>query len=216
MKKQFNACQSVATPKAKRIFDIVLSAIVIVLLSPLFIVIFLVLTIEQLLRGNLPSPFYTEKRISRGQAFNFLKFNIFKPKIIAGKIKRHEFIHTKELEHSEDCLTTSGQIIQKAYLDELPQLFNILKGDISFVGPRPVNLEVYKNGLAEEDYTRTVIRTGLTGAYQSHKGEPGANQRRLDIDYIKYVSSHNAWQVLFLDAKIILRTLVILLRAQGY
>lgn len=207
----------VPTPRLKRLFDIFFSLLVIIISSPLFVIILLAIFIEHILRGNFfVSLFYVEKRISQGQEFDFIKFNIFKPEVIQDLKKRNIFIFTKSLEHTENSIIIVGKIIEKVYLDELPQMFNILKGDISTVGPRPVNLEVYKDNLAKGDRTKQIIKTGWTGPAQSSKGlNNHLSHYELNTHYINYCLNNPAWKIVILDIKYILKTLRIIFRAQG-
>ena len=216
MPNKTSVYQTIKVPKAKRIFDILVSIICIIIASPILLVLFLALSVEHLFQGYLPKPIYIDRRISMGQPFNFLKFNIFKPRIIKQLKKENKFIDTKKLEWQGGNLTFIGFLIQKSYLDELPQLFNILIGDISAVGPRPVNLKVYKRNLENNDYTKAIIKTGLAGPYQSHKGEAGVNQRQKEEEYINYVQNHNTWQIIFNDIKLMIKTLVVVFKAKGY
>ena len=216
MPNKTNVYQKIKVPKAKRIFDILVSIICIIIASPILLVLFLTLSIEHLIRGNFPSPIYIDKRISLGQPFNFFKFNIFKPRIIKRFKKENKFIDTKKLEWEGGNLTFIGYAIQKSYLDELPQLFNILAGDMSAVGPRPVNLKIYKRNLENGDYTKAIIKTGLAGPYQSHKGEAGVQQRQKEEEYIDFVQNHGALQIILNDIKLILGALLVLLKAKGY
>lgn len=206
----------VRMPWQKRAFDIILSLVLLVLLLPLWLLILLAIFIEHIFKGNFFAPlFYVEKRISQGQKFRFAKFNIFKPGLIEGMRKRGMFIHTKKLEHKKGDLTIVGKCLQKTYLDEVPQLLSILKGDISFVGPRPVNLEVYQNALNNGHFAKKVIKSGLTGKFQSLKGLTRHSDFELDDEYVKFCREHSGWQILFLDIKIIFKTLRVLFRAEG-
>ncbi len=203
-------------PKLKRHFDIFFSFILLVITSPLFIIILIAIFVENILRGHLFARLmYIEKRISQGKSFNFRKFNIFKSKVVNELRRKKIFIHTKELEHDKDTLTVVGKVLQKIYLDELPQLYSIFKGDISVVGPRPINLEVYKKQLARGNYTRKVMKSGLTGKFQSLKGMTEESQLKLDIEYIDYCLSNPSWKIVLYDLRIIFRTLFVMFRAQG-
>jgi len=206
----------VPLPKLKRLFDIIFSLVFLIIILPISILILAAIFIEHILGGQILAPlFYVEKRISAGEQFNFLKFNIFNPKIISRMREEGQFIHTKVLEKDEKSLLRVGRILQKIYLDELPQFFNVLAGDLSVVGPRTVNLEVYQGLLVKGINTKILIRAGLTGPYQSHKGEPGVSQDEMDREYINFCLNNPGWRVMFLDIKIILRTFLIIFRAQG-
>jgi lipopolysaccharide/colanic/teichoic acid biosynthesis glycosyltransferase len=208
--------EKIKTPILKRLFDILLSIILIIFSAPLWLVIIFLISIEHIIRLNIPMPIYCEKRVSLGKEFNFIKFNIFKPRVIRDYKRRGEHIFTKKLEHDGHSPTWIGHAVQKIYLDELPQLLVILIGKMSFVGPRPRDLVQHKRSLSNNDHTGVVIKAGLCGKYQAHKGEPGANQFRLDSEYIEYVKNNNIWKILLNDIIIIVRTIRIMFRAQGY
>lgn len=158
--------QIINLPLAKRVFDILFSFTLIIILLPVILVILLAIAIEQLIRLQArPKLFYIEKRISAGKPFDFIKFNIFRPGVVEGYKKDGVFIHTKVLEHDGHSLSAVGKIIQKIYFDEVPQLFCVLKGDMSVVGPRPLNLEVFAREMKTGPSAKAVIKTGLTGPY---------------------------------------------------
>ncbi|MCG2701448.1 sugar transferase [Candidatus Parcubacteria bacterium] len=208
--------KKIKIPKAKRIFDIVVSAFLLTILSPLFIIILFAIFIEHIFSNNVFAPlFYIETRISQGKPFNFIKFNIFHPEAIEAMQSHGQFIHTKVLEHSKNGLSKVGHIAQQIYLDELPQLFNVLKGNLSMVGPRPVNTVNYQKILNSGITTKAEIKAGLTGNYQSRKGEEGISQDKLDRDYINFCLNNYSFKIVLLDIKILLRTLIIIFKAEG-
>lgn len=208
--------KKIPIPKLKRLFDIIFSLFLLMIFSPVFVLFSVTIFIEHVLRGKIFAPLlYVEKRVSQGELFNFIKFNIFKPRVITKMKNKNLFIHTKILEHDHKSLTLIGNIIQKIYLDELPQLFNVLKGDMSMVGPRPVNSEVYKKLLDQGVTTKTVIKAGLTGGAQASKGLSKESHIKIETEYINYIINNSSWRVVLNDIKIILRTPRIIFRAEG-
>ena len=208
--------EKIRTPKLKRLFDIAFSFILLIITLPLFILFLVLIFVEHILRGQILAPlFFREFRISQGEPFKLIKFNIFNPRVIRNMKRKGEFINTKELEHEKGGLIVAGKLIQKIYLDELPQLINILKGDISVVGPRPVNLETYAKEIERKNYTKSVIKTGLTGSYQSRKGENGISQKILDEKYIEFCKNNSPSKIILKDVKIIFRTIKVMIKAEG-
>lgn len=200
----------------KRIFDIVLTLLLLVLFSPLLLLIFFVLFIEHMFRGQFFKPmFYKEIRFSNGKPFTLIKFNIFKQSIVERMRKNNEFIHTKDLEH-QGALTFVGYILKQIYLDELPQLFCVLSGSMSLVGPRPLNKEVYE-GLPKEDReVKDALRAGMTGYFQSQKGFGSQSSSELDKAYLDFYMNNPTYKIILFDMKIIfLRTVKVLLQAKG-
>ncbi len=208
--------EKIPLPILKRLFDIIFSLLFLMITSPLFLLLLLLIFFEHIIIGKIFAPlFYIEKRISRGEPFGFMKFNIFKPGVIASMKNKKIFIHTKVLEHDGHSLSYTGRVLQKVYLDELPQLINILKGDMSVVGPRPVNLEVYKKLLSQGIYTKTVIKAGLTGRAQALKGISKESHVKLETEYINYCRNNPAWKIIVYDIKIIFNTILVIIRAKG-
>jgi exopolysaccharide production protein ExoY len=152
----------------KRSFDIVGSLAGLALLSPLFLMVALLVKLSD----NWPI-FYGHKRIGRGgRIFSCLKFRTMVPdgeRVLAAYLATNpeanaEWIATRKLKN-DPRVTRVGQVLRKLSLDELPQILNILQGDMSLVGPRPVvrdELEIY--GSAAVYYLKS--RPGLTGLWQ--------------------------------------------------
>lgn len=189
---------------SKRIFDIAASLIGIILLSPLFAITSLAIKLDS------PGPvFFSQKRNGfKGKVFNMYKFRSMVPDAEQ---------RLKELEHKNEVsghmfkikedprITRVGKIIRKTSIDELPQLFNVLKGDMSIVGPRPpIIREVQKYDPWHS--LRLSVKPGLTGLWQvSGRNDIGFEEMiRLDLKYIRERSFRY-------DLKIILKTIPVLL-----
>lgn len=207
----------VPTHPIKRLFDVCVSSFLLILLCPLSIFFIILIFLEHCIRLRPFDPlFYSEVRWSEGKQFALFKFNIFRQDIIDKMQARNEFIFTKSLER-DGSLIKIGWILKQIYLDELPQLWNVLIGDMSVVGPRPVNTRVHEllttNGFCDKDR----IRAGMTGHYQAtHKLErSGGSQESLDHYYIEFCA-HNSWyRIILLDMHIMFRTLKVLILARG-
>lgn len=179
----------------KRLFDLTVSALALALLSPLLVVLLAAMAADMALipadRGRFFRP---ETRISRGEPFGLLKLRSARP---------------------DGTLTWAGRNLLKPwYLDELPQLLNVLKGDISLVGPRPWPPELVERQLAAGKDYRNRIRAGLTGAAQVTKGL-GTSYEELDLQYLERSERLGSWALLRYDLEILGRTLGLIARGEG-
>lgn len=180
----------------KRISDIVISLFGILITAPLMAVI--VLAIKLYDGGPV---FFTQKRVTRDErVFDIYKFR----SMIVDAEKNNDVIPATD---KDPRITPVGNIIRKLRLDELPQLFNILKGDMSVVGPRPERVEhheAYSKQIPEFNY-RTKVKAGLTG-YAQVMGKYNTtpyDKLLMDLEYIQKFS-------FFLDFRLILLTVKIL------
>jgi lipopolysaccharide/colanic/teichoic acid biosynthesis glycosyltransferase len=173
----------------KRFLDIAISFSVIVVLSPFFLIILAVIRAGS--KG--PAIFKQERAGRNGRPFIFYKFRTMKTNI--------DPFGASPKSKDDLRLTAVGKWLREYSLDELPQLFNVLKGDMSIVGPRPL----YMTQMAEwndRQKKRLLVRPGLTGLAQiSGRGEL-TREEKLELD-VKYVETTNFW----LDIKIILATI---------
>jgi lipopolysaccharide/colanic/teichoic acid biosynthesis glycosyltransferase len=166
---------SVASAVAKRTLDVVTSAIGLVLLSPLL------LGVAILVRVTSPgAAFFQQERIGRGgRPFKLLKFRSMRPsrggpEVTAG---------------SDNRITPVGRVLRKTKLDELPQLLNVLRGDMSLVGPRP-EVERYVRHYTEAQRAVLSVRPGITGVSQllfRHEEELLAGRDDVEAFYIREV-----------------------------
>ena len=163
----------------KRFFDIILSALAILVLSWLFIILAIII------KGTSKGPiFFKQKRVGRDKTyFNILKFRTM-------RIDTPKDVPTHLLTDPDQYITTIGRFLRKTSLDELPQLFNILIGDMAIVGPRPA-LWNQEDLIAERDlYDANAVRPGLTGLAQvSGRDElPIPVKARYDGEYVDNIS----------------------------
>lgn len=184
----------------KRILDIFFALVLLIILSPLFLIIAILVKLTS--RGPV---FYSHPRTSRDEkSFNFFKFRsmYFEKCDFKGNTWT-----TAEDDHTR--ITPFGRIIRKCNLDELPQLWNILIGDMSFVGPRPEQPKLVEKFEKEipEYFQRHKVRSGLTGWAQVNglKGDTSV-QDRIKYD-LYYIENWSIW----LDLKIILKTFILVL-----
>lgn len=193
---------------AKRLFDICASGGGLIFLSPLLAVISLTLKIKY----PRDSVFFRQKRIGQyGKAFDILKFTTMKKE--AHNEKLADYITVA----NDARFTRTGAILNKYKLNELPQLWNILKGDMSFVGPRP-DVEGYADRLTGEERDILLLKPGLTGPatlkYRneeeilSHQSDPlKYNDEVIWPDKVKINLKYLDEQSLIKDIKIILQTI---------
>jgi lipopolysaccharide/colanic/teichoic acid biosynthesis glycosyltransferase len=200
---------SVYRSVAKRALDIVL--VLLASVPALMIVLPFVLLVA--LDGR--SPFYRQRRVGRnGAVFNMWKLRSMVPNadqmlegyLAANPAARSEWDLTQKLRH-DPRITKVGHIIRKSSIDELPQLWNVLKGDMSIVGPRPMMVDQQKIYPGTAYYA---LRPGITGFWQtSVRNESSfADRAQFDTDYLRQMS-------FLTDFRVMLRTVRVVVNGTG-
>ena len=188
-------------PLAKRVLDVAVAAPLLILSSPVFAVV---------AAAYVGRPFYREPRISRGRTFALIKFRTLRADVAARAAG-----HARLLEADPSNLTWLGRRLLKPwYLDELPQLWNVLRGDISLVGPRPWPPELVERQRAEGLTYRDEVPAGLTGLAQLSKGSDKL-YADLDLVYVNRCRTLGSWALVRYDLEILLRTVSVLARGEG-
>ena len=189
----------------KRILDIIFSLIGLIVLSP----VFLIVSIWIKLCDNGPV-FYVQERVGlNGKRFNIYKFRSMyvNADLLLEKLKQKNEVQGPMFKMKHDPRVTSvGRFIRKTSIDELPQLVNVLKGDMSLVGPRPpLPSEVAQ--YSKYDLQRLWVIPGCTGLWQAtERNNVGFDEMvNLDLEYIEKSS-------VFFDAKIIFMTILVMFR----
>lgn len=197
----------------KRIFDIVCGLIGLICLIPLTILV----KIISVCSGDHKSIFYTQKRIGKnGREFKLYKFRSMVPNadeileqtLKMDKVRAEEWKKYQKFEH-DPRITKIGNILRKTSLDEVPQFINILKGDMSMIGPRPLvpgeldshdgNHEIYES-----------VRPGITGWWACNGRSATTYAERLELEYY-YVKNKSLW----LDIKCVFKTISAVITKKG-
>ena len=211
-----NEPSSVPCDGLKEGFDRLLALGLLLVFSPLYLLIAAFIKLEGLLDPAARGPvFYCQVRISEGREFQFFKFRITKVSVLYEEPSRRRRDRFKTLERDEYC-TVVGRWIKKYYLDELPQLLNILRGEMSWVGPRPFPVEDYKQDVSKGFFQKKVIRAGLTGLPQVYKGRmEGKTDVSLDDEYIAACRARSPVRRFVYDISILARTVRTVLEGKG-
>lgn len=197
----------------KRAFDLVFSLSTLLFLAPIFLIIALCIRLSS--RGPIV---YSHERIGRGgKAFRCYKFRSMHPDADA-RLKtlleadpnlKNEWVQSRKLKN-DPRITFVGRYLRKTSLDELPQFWNVLKGDLSIVGPRPVARDEVIHYFQNKAPKILSIRPGITGIWQVSGRNDTSYAKRIQLDEV-YVDSHSLW----LDLKLILKTIPSMIFPKG-
>ncbi|MGB8845758.1 MAG: sugar transferase, partial [Terracidiphilus sp.] len=192
----------------KRVFDTIFSVLTLTLISPLLVAVAIAIKFDS------PGPvFYTSDRIGKkGVVFRCIKFRTM---VTDADTRRAEIMHMNERDDvlfkvsNDPRITRLGRFLRKYSLDELPQFFNVLAGDMSIVGPRPpLAGEVHKYDLSH--LRRLDVTPGITGLWQVQGRQDPSFASYVSLD-VSYIDNWSIW----LDFKIILRTIAVVFSGTG-
>lgn len=198
----------------KRLMDIVLSTLAIVILSPLYLLISYLIKLE----GEGPI-IYKQKRVGKGGK----EFWIYKFRTMYADAEerlnellekypdlKREWEQRRKLKN-DPRITKIGKILRRTSMDELPQFWNVLKGDMSLVGPRPIVKEELEKHYGDRAKHYTKVKPGITGYWQvSMRNEHESYEDRVKME-LWYIEHRSLW----LDLKILLRTAQAVLKGHG-
>jgi lipopolysaccharide/colanic/teichoic acid biosynthesis glycosyltransferase len=205
----------VSYPAAKRALDESIAVVLLVVLSPVFAFLVMAVGLDMAFRREDRGPWVSrERRISRGREFDLLKFRTLRREALAGMSGES---HVRLLEADESNLTWAGRRLLKPwYLDELPQLWNVMRGDMSLVGPRPWPPSMVAKQVAQGLTYREEFVAGWTGPAQVQKGATETSgYAQLDVVYVEAARSAGARTLLRMDLAILWKTLLVMARGEG-
>jgi|HubBroStandDraft_2_1064218.scaffolds.fasta_scaffold02533_1 exopolysaccharide biosynthesis polyprenyl glycosylphosphotransferase len=194
---------------AKRVLDLTISSIAIILLCPLMLVVAI------LIRVTSPGPvLFIQKRLG----LNKRRFDIYKFRsmVVDAEKRMREFEHQNEVSgpvfkiKNDPRITPLGRILRKTSIDELPQLLNVLRGDMSLVGPRPLPVRDYEGFTEDWLCRRFSVRPGITCLWQINGRSSTPFEKWMELD-MQYIDKWSLW----LDFRILLRTIPAVLSCTG-
>lgn len=193
----------------KRIIDILLSFVGLIVLSPIFLLIGIIIKIDS--KGPV---FFAHNRIGKnGKPIHMYKFRTMVPNAEAmiqqfDKEQMKEFKENYKLK-DDPRITKVGKFLRKTSLDELPQIWNILVGDLSIIGPRPViGEELEKYGPNKNKFLS--VTPGLTGYWQANGRSETTYEERMKME-LYYVDNRSLW----LDVKLFFKTIISVVKKEG-
>ena len=161
--------------KIIRIYDILIAFTILIIFAPIFIVVFIVCLIES------KNPIFIQKRVGKNQIpFNLIKFRTMK---LSTPTLASHLIH-------KESITKFGRVLRTLKIDELPQLLNVIKGDMSLVGPRPCLFNQLELISLREESNIFLVKPGITGLAQV-KGIDMSNPKKLALTDSYMISNYN-------------------------
>lgn len=182
----------------KRIFDFTVSLLMLIILSPVFLIVSILILFD----AGAPVIFKQYRVGKDNKLFYVYKFRTMK--------NNTRNTSTDDLKEAESRITKSGRILRKTSLDELPQLFNILIGNMSFVGPRPLIPEEKEIRKLRAEYGVFSVKPGMTGLAQVNGRDMLSIEEKALFDK-EYVEKQSFW----FDIKIMFKTVIVVLKREN-
>jgi len=212
----FLITKALKIPLLKLLFDKSLAIIVLLLCLPIILLLYLANLIEGLIIPENRGPlFFYYHAVSRGNIFKKYKIRLIKEKYINKELQGKGDWHAFANEWTPESRTYLGKFVKKFYLDEIPQFWCVLKGDMSIVGPRPLAVHHYERDLAQGNVTRKLIKGGLLGLGHIWKGTPEMGNPQYEYEYIRCYIHSSSLSLLMLDIKIIWKGICVMLKGKG-
>jgi len=216
-KEIFELEQSLKVPFPKLLFDKFVSGIILLFCLPVILLLLIVNMIEGwLIPENRGPLFFYYNAVSEGRVFKKWKIRLIKEKYIDKELQAQGDWHAYQNEWMPEARTKLGAFVKKFYLDEIPQFYMVLKGDMSLVGPRPLAIHHYERDLAQGNVTRKLIRGGLLGYGHVRKGTPEFGKPVYEYEYVYRYLHYSPFKLLLTDLYVIWKGIVVVLKGGGH
>ena len=202
---------------SKILFDKVFGGILFAFSIPILLVLRILYMFEGLIipENKGPMLFYYWG-VSKGKKIKKWKLRLIKTKFIEPEgVAKHDWI-AFSAEWTEDSRTYVGAFAKKWYLDELPQFWSVLIGDMSIVGPRPLSVLHYERDKAQGNVTRSLLKGGLLGLGHINKGTEEMGNSVYEYEYIDEYTNKSSFELLRLDLWIIWKGIILILKGGGH
>jgi len=213
----FQMKQPIKFPLTKRIFDVLISLILIIVTAPIFLLIIISYKIEGLIdRSCSGDIIFFYWAISQGKLIKKYKIRLVKTQCFIEPFASNNDWRGFTSEWVPENQTWTGKYVKKFYMDELPQFFSILKGDMSLIGPRPLAEIHYKRDVAQGNIVRRILRGGLLGLGHIKKGTMQMGEPIYEYEYADAIINKGALSILFFDITILYKGFLLIIKGGGH